>query len=159
MKTLQSPQLYYPLPSNGNNPLSRDIQRILYDSSYDPRFLILNVSNQMHRARRPVPPLLPHDPQSRDWNFPRVRFAIVSQARLEILGPFEQEARVLVDFASRVSGRPPPQREGCVIVPVYDLQVENLRTKFPDVEILDNDFSIPALGQASIRCARKFLLC
>lgn len=108
-------------------------------------------THPMHRARRPVPPLLPHDPQSRDWNFPRVRFAIVSQARLEILGPFEQEARVLVDFASRVSGRPPPQREGCVIVPVYDLQVENLRTKFPDVEILDNDFSIPALGQASIR--------
>ena len=57
-----------------------------------------------------------------------------------------------MELASRVSGRPPPQRGGCVIVPVYDLQVENLRAKFPDVEILDKDFSIPAFGQASIRC-------
>ncbi|KAI9461553.1 IucC family-domain-containing protein [Lactarius psammicola] len=108
-------------------------------------------THPMHRARHVVPPLLPHDPQSRDWNFPRIRFAVVSHARLDILGPFEQEARVIVELASRVSGRPPPQRDGCVIVPVYDLQVANLRAKFPDVEILDKDFSIPAFGQASIR--------
>ena len=106
----------------------------------------------MHRARHSAPPLLPHNPHSRDWNFPRIRFAVVPQARLEILGLFEQEARVIVELASRVSGRPPPQRDGCVVVPVYDLQVENLRAKFPDVEILDKDFSIPAFGQASIRC-------
>ncbi|KAH9177423.1 hypothetical protein EDB89DRAFT_2218461 [Lactarius sanguifluus] len=93
-------------------------------------------THPMHRARHTVPPLLPHDPQSRDWNFPR---------------PFEEEARVVVELASRVSGRPLPQRDGCIIVPVYDLQVENLRAKFPDVEILDDDFSIPAFGQASIR--------
>ena len=106
----------------------------------------------MHRARHSAPPLIPHDPHSRDWNFPRIRFVVVSQARLEILGPFEQEARVIVELASRVSGRPTPQRDGCVVVPVYDLQVENIRAKFPDVEILDKEFSIPAFGQASIRC-------
>lgn len=110
----------------------------------------------MHRARHAVPPLLPQEPQIRDWNFLRIRFAILSHARLDILGPFEQEARVIVELASRVSGRPPPQRDGCVIVPVYDLQVENIRAKFPDVEILDKDFSIPASGQASIRCVGQF---
>ncbi|KAH9063923.1 hypothetical protein EDB87DRAFT_1701063 [Lactarius vividus] len=99
-------------------------------------------THPMHRARHTVSPLPPHDPQSRDWNFPRIRFAVASRARLDILGPFEEEARVVVELASRVSGRPLPQRDGCLIVPVYDLQ---------DVEILDDDFSIPAFGQASIR--------
>ena len=113
----------------------------------------------MHRARHAVPPLLPQEPQIRDWNFLRIRFAILSHARLDILGPFEQEARVIVELASRVSGRPPPQRDGCVIVPVYDLQVENIRAKFPDVEILDKDFSIPASAQASIRCVGQFWIC
>ncbi|KAH9003054.1 IucC family-domain-containing protein [Lactarius hatsudake] len=108
-------------------------------------------THPMHRARHTVPPLLPHDSQSRDWNFPRIRFAVASHAMLDILGPFEEEARVVVELASRVSGRPLPQRDGCIVVPVYDLQVENLRAKFPDVEILDDDFSIPAFGQASIR--------
>lgn len=125
-------------------------------ASHGHLFLILTLTDQMHRARHPVPPLLPQDPQSRDWNYPRIRFAIVSRARLEIQGPFEQEAREIVELASRVSGRPPPQRDGCVIVPVYDLQVENIRAKFPDVEILDKDFSVSAFGQASIRYVYPF---
>ena len=153
MKILQSAQPYSPRPSSGNNPSSRDIQHTLYDlPSHDLLFLILTLTDQMHRSRRPVPPLLPHDPQSRDWNFPRIHFAFVSRARLDILGPFEQEARVVVELASQISGRPPPQRDGYVIVPVYDLQVENIRAKFPDVEILDKEFSVPACGQASLRC-------
>ena len=160
MKTLRSAQPYPPRPSSGNNPSSRDIRRILYDLPlHFLLFLIPTLTDQMHRARHVLPPLLPHDPQSRDWNFPRIRFAVVSHARLDILGPFEQEARVIVELASRVSGMPPPQRDGCVIVPVYDLQVENLRAKFPDVEFLDNDFSIPAFGQASIRCVHQFRFC
>ena len=110
----------------------------------------------MHRARHAVPPLLPYDPQTRDWNFPRIRFAAPSHARLDIVGPFEQEAHDIAELASRVSGRPPPQRDGCIIVPVYDSQVENIRAKFPDVEILDKEFSIPASAQASIRCVRQF---
>jgi hypothetical protein len=159
MKTLRFAQPYPPRPSSGNNPLSKDIQRTLYDLPlHDLRFLILTSIDQMHRARHAVPPLSPHDPQTRDWNFPRIRFAVLSHARLDIQGPFEQEARVIVELASRVSGRPPPQRDGCVIVPVYDLQVENIRAKFPDVEILDKEFSIPVYGQASIRCVSPIMV-
>jgi hypothetical protein len=105
----------------------------------------------MHRARHAVLPLPRQEPQSRDWNRPRIRFAIVPRSRLDILGPFEKEIRKIAELVSRASGRVPPQRGGCVIVPVYDLQVANLRTKFPDVEILDEEFSIPALSQASVR--------
>ena len=67
------------------------------------------------------------------------------------MGPFEQEIRRITELATRYSGMPLPQRDGCVIVPVYDLQIENIRDKFPNVEILDEKFSVPSLGQASIR--------
>ncbi|KAI0303605.1 IucC family-domain-containing protein [Multifurca ochricompacta] len=108
-------------------------------------------THPMHRARHAVSPLPQHDPQSRDWNNPRIHFAVVSSSRLDILGPFEREIRAVTGIASRVSGRLLPERDGCIIVPVYDLQVANLRSKFPDVEILDEELSIPALGQTSIR--------
>ena len=77
------------------------------------------------------------------------------RSRLDIVGPFETEIRRITEFATRSSGMPLPQRDGCVIVPVYDVQVVNIRDKFPDVEILDEEFSIPALGQASIRYVRQ----
>ena len=105
----------------------------------------------MHRARHAVPPLPHQDPQNRDWKHPRIRFAIVSRARLDILGPFESEIRPITDLATRASGRSLPERDGCVILPVYDLQVANIRAKFPGVQILDDEFTIASLGQASIR--------
>lgn len=56
-----------------------------------------------------------------------------------------------MELATRASGMPLPGRNGCLVIPVYDLQVSNLRSKFPDVEILDEEFSVPSLCQASIR--------
>jgi hypothetical protein len=70
---------------------------------------------------------------------------------LDIVGPFEREIRPITELAARASGMPLPQRDGCVIVPVYDLQIANLRDKFPNVEILDEKFSVPSLSQASVR--------
>jgi hypothetical protein len=75
------------------------------------------------------------------------------------LGPFEKEIRRITELATRSSGMPLPQRDGCIIVPVYDLQIANIRDKFPDVEILNEKFSIPALGQASIRYVHRSYLC
>ncbi|KAI0267697.1 IucC family-domain-containing protein [Gloeopeniophorella convolvens] len=108
-------------------------------------------THPMHRARHAVHPLPHHDPQSRDWNKPWIRFAVVPRARLDILGPFESEIRAITEVASRTAGRPFPEQDGFVVVPVYDLQIANLRAKFPDVEILDEAFTVCALGQASIR--------
>jgi len=105
----------------------------------------------MHRARLAVPPLPYQDPQNRDWKHPRIRLALVSRSRLDIIGPFEKEIRRITELVARSSGMPVPQRDGYVVVPVYDLQIANIRDKFPDVEILDEEFSIPSLGQASIR--------
>ncbi|KAH9957404.1 hypothetical protein BC827DRAFT_1371238 [Russula dissimulans] len=108
-------------------------------------------THPMHRARHAIPPLPHQDPQNRDWKYPRVRFAFVSRSRLDIVGPFEREICPVIEFATRASGVPFPRRDGYVIVPVYDLQIANLHEKFPDVEILDEKFSIPSLAQASIR--------
>jgi hypothetical protein len=105
----------------------------------------------MHRARHAVPPLPPQEPQSRNWNLPQIHFAVVHRSRLNILGPFEQEIRNITELVSRASNRVLPQRDECVIIPVYDLQIANICAKFPDVEILDEEFSVPALSQASIR--------
>jgi len=108
----------------------------------------------MHRARHAIPPLPHQDPQNRDWKHPQVRFAFVSRSRLDIVGPFERDICPILELATRASGVPLPQRDGFVIVPVYDLQIANLHAKFPDVEILDEKFSIPSFAQASIRCVR-----
>lgn len=105
----------------------------------------------MHRARHAIPPLSCQNPQNRDWKHPRIRFAVVPRSMLDIVGPFEQEVRPITELVARASDVPLPQRDGCVIVPVYDLQTANLRDKFPNVEILDEKFSIPSLSQASIR--------
>lgn len=110
----------------------------------------------MHRARHAVPPLPHQDPRSRDWKHPQIRFAFVQRSRLDVLGPFETEIRPITELAIRASGRPLPEKDGCVVVPVYDLQVANIRDKFPEVEILDEEFSIPSLAQASIRYVRRF---
>ncbi len=105
----------------------------------------------MHRSRHAVSPLPCQDPQNRDWKHPRIRFAAVSRSSLDIVGPFEREIRPITELVERASGMPLPRRDGFVIVPVYDLQIANLRDKFPNVEILDEKFSIPSLSQASIR--------
>ena len=77
---------------------------------------------------------------------------MVSSSMLDVVGPFEREIRPITELATRASGMPLPQRDGCIIVPVYDLQIPNLQDKFPNVEILDKKFSVPSLSQASIRC-------
>jgi hypothetical protein len=70
---------------------------------------------------------------------------------LDIVGHFEREIRPITELVAHASGMPLPQRDGCVIVPVYNLQIANLRDKFPNVETLEEKFSIPSLSQASIR--------
>lgn len=78
---------------------------------------------------------------------------VVSRSRFDILD-FLSRRFVPSELATRASesGRPLHERDGCIIVPVYDPQlIANLRAKIPDVEILDEESIIPALGQASIR--------
>ncbi|KAI0058643.1 hypothetical protein BV25DRAFT_1829878 [Artomyces pyxidatus] len=109
-------------------------------------------THPMHRARRTLPPLPAVSPDTRSWYHPKIRFALVPRGRLDIKGTFEAEIRPLAQMAARRCGRPIPDGiDDQVLMPVYDLQTANIRAKFPDCEILDEDFSLDALGQASIR--------
>ena len=108
----------------------------------------------MHRARRTLPPLPAVTPQTRDWYRPKIRFAVVSRSRLDIQGPFEDHVRELAEAAAAKAGKKlPPLKESDTIMPLYDLQVANVRAKFDDVVILDEDISLDAMGQASLRYA------
>jgi hypothetical protein len=104
----------------------------------------------MYRSRHAIPPLPHQDPQNRDWKHPRIRFALVPRFRLDIVGPFEREIRTITELAARASGISERDRH-VIVVPIYDLQIANLREKFPDVEILGEQVSVRSLGQASIR--------
>ncbi|KAI0321792.1 IucC family-domain-containing protein [Amylostereum chailletii] len=109
-------------------------------------------THPMHRARRTLPPLAAVNPKTRDWYRPKIRFAVVSRERLEILGPFEEHVRALAQTAAAKAGKTLPNLQDThVIMPLYDLQVANVQAKFEDVQILDEDISLDALGQASLR--------
>ncbi|THH15695.1 hypothetical protein EW146_g4821 [Bondarzewia mesenterica] len=107
-------------------------------------------THPMHRARRTLAPLPSVSPDTRNWYRPRIRFAVVPRERVDILGRFEEEIRALAQVAAERSGITMPD-DGRVIMPVYDLQIPNLEAKFDGIQILDEAFSLEALGQASIR--------
>ena len=100
----------------------------------------------MHRAR-----LLPSGALDYDWYHPRIRFVHVPRASLDILGPFESKMRVLAGKAAEKSGRQLPEHPSFVFMPVHELQISNIASKFHDAEILHPDISLQALAQSSIR--------
>ncbi|RDB25517.1 hypothetical protein Hypma_006471 [Hypsizygus marmoreus] len=105
-------------------------------------------THPMHRTR-----LLPLSTaiSDYDWYHPRIRFARVERSNLALLGPLESEMRKLAKKAAAKSGRPLPDDAASVLVPVHELQVPNIISKFPDIEILHPDISLQALAQSSIR--------
>lgn len=105
-------------------------------------------THPMHRARmlsmsRPV--------LQYDWYHPRIRFVIVPRSSVDIQGPFEREIRSLVTKVVAMSGRALPDDPSSVWMPVHELQIPNILSKFHDVEILDSDISVKAYAQSSIR--------
>jgi hypothetical protein len=109
-------------------------------------------THPMHRARRTMPPLAPATLMTRDWHHPRIRFAVIERSRLDILGAFEDHVRRLAEAAAAKCGKQLPDIGSChVVMPVYDLQIANLKEKFTGVMILDEDISLGAQAQASLR--------
>ena len=100
----------------------------------------------MHRAR-----MLPSSVVDYDWYHPRIRFVRVPRASLNIRGPFESTMRVLAGKAAEKSGRQLPDDPSFVFMPIHELQIPNIASKFHDVEILHPNISFQALAQSSIR--------
>ncbi|KAA1467571.1 hypothetical protein DENSPDRAFT_769364 [Dentipellis sp. KUC8613] len=109
-------------------------------------------THPMHRARCTLPPLPSIDPETRDWYRTRIRFVRLRRQSLDTLGEFEEQVLELARIAAQKCGRPVPEVSAeSTLMPVYDLQIANIREKFPDAEVLDEDLFVGALGQASIR--------
>ena len=100
----------------------------------------------MHRART-----LPFEIAKYDWYRPRIRFAAVPRPLLDILGPFECIIRRLAEKIASKSNHSLPDGSLFVIVPIHELQIENIRARVPNLEILHHDVAVDALAQSSIR--------
>jgi hypothetical protein len=109
---------------------------------------------QMHRSR-----MLPTSMQEYDWYHPRIRFVRVPRSSLDIIGSFEHDIHSLVETATELSGGTLSDDPSSVLVPVHELQIPNIASKFDDVEILHPEISVQALAQSSVRCARGMRSC
>jgi hypothetical protein len=86
-----------------------------------------------------------------DWYHPHIRFVSVPRSSLDIRGPFECEMRGLAAKAAARSGKALPDDSSSVLMPVHELQIPNIASRFHDVKILDSDIIVKAYAQSSIR--------
>ncbi|CAA7267094.1 unnamed protein product [Cyclocybe aegerita] len=103
-------------------------------------------THPMHRAR-----MLASSPQDYDWYRPRIRFVRVPRSDIDALGNFVELSKLLVARAFEKAGHTLDQDDAFIHVPVHELQIENILTRFRNVEVLDPTIFLPALAQSSIR--------
>src|SRR5712672_1753081 len=105
----------------------------------------------MHKIRRFVPPIPSLAPGSYDLYSPRVRLAALPLGSLHVTGDFEALTKPILDAAARNARRALDIPHGHIIVPVHELQVPHILDKFKEAIIYEEQFSVPALAQQSIR--------
>ena len=86
-----------------------------------------------------------------DWYHPRIRFVRVAVDNIEMLGNFKEISQDLVDRAAKLAGVILPRDDQFVYIPVHELQIQNVVSKFQTVEVVNPDISLSALAQSSIR--------
>jgi hypothetical protein len=101
----------------------------------------------MHRAR-----MIPQ-PVSGDYNWyhPLIRFASVPRSSLHISGNFEYEMNQILELIAMRSGKTISLPTDRVIMPIHELQIPTIISKFEGVEVLNEDIGLPAQGQISLR--------
>ena len=97
--------------------------------------------------------MLYNSPSGFDWYRPLIRFVKVPQSSVLLLGSMEDIGLSLAQKAADHAGRRLPQTHASVFLPVHELQIQNIVTKFPDVEVLHEDICIPGLAQCNLRFA------
>jgi hypothetical protein len=108
---------------------------------------------QMHRSRM----ITSSVSDDYDWYKPDIRFVSVPRSKLDISGDFEHEVnRLLEQTASNFDGQT-YSGDDRVIMPVHELQIPTILSKFEDVIVLDKEFHLPAYGQTSLRYAKLFV--
>ncbi|KAH9481479.1 NRPS-independent siderophore synthetase rfs [Psilocybe cubensis] len=130
-----------------NPPLCPSLQSASID--WEQSLVAGHPTHPMHRARM----FLNNDESSLeyDWYHPHVRFVRVPARSLDVLGQFRDISNAMVTKAATKAGRSILIDNDYIYMPVHELQIINITSKFKDVDVLDEDIFLPALAQSSIR--------
>jgi hypothetical protein len=111
----------------------------------------------MHKARKSFPPMPPLIPGSYDFDHPNLRLVGIPRGNVTVRGDYEELVKDLVD-AMLDPNRDPEviadlrQRYAHLLfIPIHELQIPNIETRFPDTVILSEKHSAKAEALASLR--------
>ncbi|KAF9484378.1 hypothetical protein BDN70DRAFT_903720 [Pholiota conissans] len=148
-----SPAETFPALAYENPPLCPrlDSPAIAWEQSLVAGHPTHPVSKSMHRARMLPPNYASENAMGYDWYRPRIRFIRVPISDLDVLGAFKEISEQLVAKAFDNAGRTLAKNEDYMYMPIHELQVKNVASKFAHIEIVDSEIYLPALAQSSIR--------
>jgi hypothetical protein len=105
----------------------------------------------MHKTRRFLPPIPASKPSENDLLHPTLRLISVPTSNLNITNNFVEILVPLIKAFEKKAGKVVEVPEGHTMVPVHDLQLHHIRSKFPDAYIFPDVFSLPLKAQQSLR--------
>ena len=105
----------------------------------------------MHKLRGFLPPLPDSPPGVHDLYHSNLRLVAIPRENLKITYDFERHVQPILDAMSRKACRPLTVHEGYVVVPIHELQVGHIQDKFDDAKVYPPEYSLPLLGQQSVR--------
>jgi len=107
----------------------------------------------MHKARRALPPIPTIDPGQYDWQHPKIRIIDVPRKDVKIQGDWDNLVAPVCSVAEKKAGKPIESSPNHTLIPVHDLQVANIQTRFPEARVLPEEYHVEALAQQSLRSA------
>lgn len=90
-------------------------------------------------------------PGDYDLLHPTLRLIAVPTANLKVTNNFEEILMPLIKAFERKAGKIIAAPEGHTMIPVHDLQLHHIRSKFQDAHIFPEVFSLPLQAQQSLR--------
>ncbi|GBB83366.1 hypothetical protein RclHR1_01010007 [Rhizophagus clarus] len=101
----------------------------------------------MHKSRYAVFPIREILPGTYDFMNPLIRFVEIPLDKMVIRGSFKDAIEKII----KLMASPPPSSNNTILLPVHELQIPNIESRFPFVNILPEKYSIKAKSQASLR--------
>lgn len=98
-----------------------------------------------------LPPISDMLPGSYDLYHPCLRLVALPRQSLKITYDFEKLLEPVLKAVADSAGKPLLIPDGFVVVPVHELQVAHIESKFKEAVMFPSEFQIPLLAQQSIR--------
>ncbi|KZT57956.1 hypothetical protein CALCODRAFT_550316 [Calocera cornea HHB12733] len=108
-------------------------------------------THPMNKARKALPPMPVITPGSYDFLTPTIRIMRVPRRNLKLRGEFENIFEPLVQAAEKNAGETLTRTANFVFMPVHELQIPNIKDKFPENEVLPEAFAVKADALTSTR--------